>query len=125
MRQGKLALKRRLSGRVVYHDPCYLGRYNGIYDPPRRIIDALGLTRRGDAAQPRKQLLLRGRRRQDLDAGRSTASRERPAVLRMKEALAIDGVSQFVVACPKDLGMFQDAVKTLGAESAAAGGRSG
>ena len=41
---------------------------------------------------------------------------ERPAVLRMKEALAIEGVTHFVVACPKDLVMFQDAVKTLGAE---------
>ena len=66
---GKLGLKRRLSGCAVYHDPCYLGRYNGIYDPPRRIIDALGLRRLEMPRQPRGQLLLRGRRRQDLDAG--------------------------------------------------------
>lgn len=45
LRNGKLELKQRLTGCAVYHDPCYLGRYNGIYDPPRRIIDALGLSR--------------------------------------------------------------------------------
>ena len=41
---------------------------------------------------------------------------ERPAVLRINEALDVPGVTHFVVACPKDLGMFQDAVKTVGAE---------
>ena len=35
---------------------------------------------------------------------------------RIREALAIDGVTHFVVVCPKDLGMFEDAVKTVGAE---------
>jgi Fe-S oxidoreductase len=41
---------------------------------------------------------------------------ERPALLRIREALEMPGVTHFVVACPKDLGMFQDAVKTAGAE---------
>jgi Fe-S oxidoreductase len=42
-------------------------------------------------------------------------TQERPAENRVKEALALD-VECLVVACPKDLVMFQDAVKTVGAE---------
>ena len=76
----------------------------------------MGLKRAGNAAQPRRQLLLRGRRRQDLDEGGEGIT-QRPAVLRIDEALALAGVTHFVVACPKDLGMFEDAVKTVGAES--------
>ncbi len=41
---------------------------------------------------------------------------ERPAENRVKEALSLPGVECLVVACPKDLVMFQDAVKTVGAE---------
>ena len=41
---------------------------------------------------------------------------ERPAEIRIKEALELPGVDSLVVACPKDLAMFQDAVKTVGAE---------
>ncbi|WP_321333455.1 DUF3483 domain-containing protein [Breoghania sp.] len=42
---GRLVLK-PLSGTVTYHDPCYLGRYNGETEVPRRLLDALGLERR-------------------------------------------------------------------------------
>ena len=36
--EGKLLPKHPVEGRVVYHDSCYLGRYNGVYDPPREIL---------------------------------------------------------------------------------------
>ncbi|HEY1696191.1 MAG TPA: (Fe-S)-binding protein [Polyangiaceae bacterium] len=36
--EGKLTPVNPVEGRVVYHDSCYLGRYNGVYDPPREIL---------------------------------------------------------------------------------------
>jgi Fe-S oxidoreductase len=41
---------------------------------------------------------------------------ERPAESRVREAAALPGVQYFVVACPKDLTMYRDAVKTAGLE---------
>jgi Fe-S oxidoreductase len=36
--EGRLVPSRPVNGRVVYHDSCYLGRYNQVYDPPREIL---------------------------------------------------------------------------------------
>ncbi|TWT45994.1 Anaerobic glycerol-3-phosphate dehydrogenase subunit C [Phycisphaerae bacterium RAS1] len=41
IRIGKLKPTHRVEGRVAYHDACYLGRHNDIYDPPRDILKAI------------------------------------------------------------------------------------
>jgi Fe-S oxidoreductase len=40
--EGKLKLGGERPGLVTYHDPCYLGRQHGIYEPPRRLLEAAG-----------------------------------------------------------------------------------
>jgi Fe-S oxidoreductase len=39
---GRLRLAASTDGRIAYHDPCYLGRHNGIFDPPRALIAQTG-----------------------------------------------------------------------------------
>ncbi|HWP22644.1 MAG TPA: (Fe-S)-binding protein [Candidatus Binatia bacterium] len=42
IRSGKLKLKARGDGAVTFHDPCYLGRHGGVFDPPRALIQQAG-----------------------------------------------------------------------------------
>lgn len=111
---GQIKFSKKLGYKVTYHDPCYLGRYNGIYDAPRRVIEATGcelveMPRHGDRA------LCCG-----AGGGRIWMDekdvKERPSETRIREAVALNGVQAFIVACPKDLTMYRDAIKTTGNE---------
>jgi Fe-S oxidoreductase/nitrate reductase gamma subunit len=114
LRGGQLSPLRKLDTVATYHDPCYLGRYNGVYDAPRRVLAALGC-RLVEMPRHRDRALCCG-----AGGGRIWMEeknvKERPSENRVREAAQLAGVQVFVVACPKDLTMFRDAVKTAGLE---------
>lgn len=115
LRQGTLKPARGLDCVVTYHDPCYLGRFNGVYDAPRRVLHALGASL-VEMPRNRRNSFCCGAGGGRIWMKDTPGAEERPAENRIKEALALAGVQCLVVACPKDLVMFQDAVKTVGAE---------
>lgn len=115
LKSGKLPLERRLEAAVTYHDPCYLGRYNGIYDAPRRVLSTLG-AKLVEMPRNRARAHCCGAGGGRIWMEDTPGVKERPAENRVREAATTDGVSTLAVACPKDLVMFQDAVKTTGLE---------
>ncbi|MDQ7851034.1 MAG: (Fe-S)-binding protein, partial [Armatimonadota bacterium] len=114
LRTGGLRVARPLRLRATYHDPCYLGRGNGIYDPPRRVLRALGVELR-EMRRNRRGSYCCGAGGGRIWMEEVPGVRERPAESRVREAAAL-GVDTLVVACPKDRVMFQDALKTTGLE---------
>ena len=113
LQAGRLPLKKRLNGRVTYHDPCYLGRYNGVYEPPRRVLRALGLDV-VEMPRTRDRSYCCGAGGGRIWMEDKEKIQERPAENRIREAVALGDVPTFVVACPKDIAMFRDAAKTTG-----------
>ena len=112
--EGRLHFQRTLNYRVTYHDPCHLGRFNRGFDAPRYVMQALGL----DLVEMDRS----GENSFCCGAGggriwmADPPGKEKPSENRMHEAARIEGLEVFVVACPKDLTMFEDALKTSGYE---------
>ncbi|MBN4056194.1 4Fe-4S dicluster domain-containing protein, partial [Rhodothermus sp. AH-315-K08] len=112
--KGTLRFGTKLNVRATYHDPCYLGRYNGVISPPRQILKALGVDFHEMARCGANSFCCgAGGGRIWMD---DSELEERPSEIRIREALEIEGVEVFVVACPKDYAMYSDAVKTSGNE---------
>jgi Fe-S oxidoreductase len=103
--EGRLDLRGEYGKKVTYHDPCYLGRHNDIFDEPREILDAIpGLTIREMAANRRNSLCCGG------GGGRvwmETVKGERFSDLRVEQARAT-GADLLITACPYCISMFED-----------------
>ena len=112
LESGDLEVRRPLSYRITYHDPCYLGRFNGGYDAPRAILELLGCDL-VEMPRCRDNSFCCG-----AGGGRIWMTEppgdERPSENRIEEAVGLGQLDYFVVSCPKDVTMFEDAIKTSG-----------
>ncbi len=115
IQSGRVRFSKHLPYRVTYHDPCYLGRYNGVYDAPRRVLSALGVDL-VEMPRNRQKSFCCGAGGGRIWMEDIPGEKQRPAEMRVREAAALDGVKTLVVACPKDYVMFTDAVKAAGLE---------
>ena len=110
LEQGRIAFRKRLDLRVVYHDPCYLGRYSDIYEAPRSVLEGIPGVRRMDEADARENSLCCGG-----GGGRiwmETKKGERFSDLLVEQALA-QGADVLATACPYCILNFRDSVRTL------------
>jgi Fe-S oxidoreductase/nitrate reductase gamma subunit len=116
LREGSINFEKPIDARVTYHDPCYLGRHNQIFDPPREVITAIPGVELVEMAHNRINSLCCGGGgdriwQEDLDADVKMSE------IRIREAEAA-GAEIVVTACPLCLIMLEDARKTTGLEDA-------
>jgi Fe-S oxidoreductase len=110
--QGKLKLTNELNSKLTYHDPCYLGRYNGVYQEPRRILQAIPKTKLEEMERSRDTGFCCG------GGGGLMWIEEQPGTtkinqLRLEDALKT-GAETVVTACPYCLQMFEDSIDHKG-----------
>lgn len=111
LREGKLKLKKMADQTFTFHDPCYLGRYNGEFEAPRGIIRALSDKKFVELPRSRTKSFCCG------GGGGNTwytvETQKKCSVIRLEEAqqLAPDILA---AACPYCISMFEDAGKVLG-----------
>ena len=103
--EGKLELNKEYGKKVTYHDPCYLGRHNGIYDEPREVLKKIpGLDLREMPDSRRDSLCCGG------GGGRiwmETPKGERFSDLRLEQAVGA-GAEVLVTSCPYCITNFED-----------------
>ncbi|MFW6115324.1 MAG: heterodisulfide reductase-related iron-sulfur binding cluster [Thermodesulfobacteriota bacterium] len=114
VKTGTLNFTHPLKVTATYHDPCYLGRHNGVFNQPREVIDAIPGVQRVEMAHTRNNSLCCGGGgdrvwQEDLDA------EVKMAEIRIREAEAT-GAEILITACPLCLIMFEDIRKTAGLE---------
>jgi len=102
---GRLELTKEYGKKVTYHDPCYLGRHNGIYDEPRGVLKKIPGLELIEMAETREDSLCCG-----MGGGRiwmETPKAERFSNLRLEQAVGV-GVEELVTTCPYCITNFED-----------------
>jgi Fe-S oxidoreductase len=110
--EGRLTPEVPINEKVAYHDPCYIGRYNDIYDAPRRLLESIpGLELVEAPEQNRERAMCCG-------GGGGNVwmegwGKKGINVIRL-EQLAKEEPSTLAVSCPFCMVMFEDAAKNSG-----------
>lgn len=100
-------------GKVTYHDPCYLGRYNGVYDAPREAVSAMPGVELVEMGRNRNKSFCCGGGGGRMFMEETTGQRINQA--RVREALDT-GAEMLCAACPFCMTMFEDGIRGVGAE---------
>lgn len=108
--KGRLEINKEYAKQVTYHDPCYLGRHNGIYDEPRGILKKIPGLELDEMSDSREDSLCCGG-----GGGRiwmETPKGERFSDLRLEQAIDV-GAEVLVTCCPYCVTNFEDSRLTL------------
>jgi Fe-S oxidoreductase len=101
------------TAKVTYHDPCYLGRHNGEFDAPRRVLRSMRGMSVAEMAKNKKNSLCCGGGGGNFFTDIIGSGEDSPSRVRIREA-ADTGAEILAVACPTCAKMFEDAVKDEG-----------
>ena len=107
---GKLELNGEYGKKVTYHDPCYLGRHNDIYDEPRQVLEKIPGLELDEMPDSRTNSLCCGG-----GGGRiwmETLKGERFSDLRLEQATGV-GAEVLVTSCPYCITHFEESRLTL------------
>lgn len=113
IQEGRLEPVGEYRGKLAYHDPCYLGRHNNIYDEPRGILNRVRGAEYIELPESHEDSLCCGG-----GGGRiwmETPKGERFCDIRVEQAIDA-GAEVLVTACPYCIANFEDSRLTLNAE---------
>ena len=108
--EGRLALKKEYKKKVTYHDPCYLGRHNGIYEQPREVLKKVPGLELVEMPDSRADSLCCGGGGGGI--WMEIPKGERFSDLRVEQAIKVEA-EVLVTACPYCIANFEDSRLTL------------
>ncbi|MDR3555343.1 MAG: (Fe-S)-binding protein [Syntrophobacteraceae bacterium] len=112
---GNLKLQIPVNSTATYHDPCYLGRHNHIFDAPREVIRAIPGIRLVEMRNHGPGSVCCGGGGGRMWQGQEFSGETRMSEIRIKQARQT-GAEILITACPLCLIMLEDALKTAGFE---------
>jgi len=107
---GRIEITKEYGKKVTYHDPCYLGRHNGIYEEPREALKQIPGLELKEMPESRRDSLCCGG-----GGGRiwmETPKGERFSDLRLEQAIGV-GAEVLATSCPYCIANFEDSRLTL------------
>ncbi|MBM3132285.1 MAG: (Fe-S)-binding protein, partial [Chloroflexi bacterium] len=110
IREGRITPKKEFLKKVTYHDPCYLGRHNNVFEDPREVLRSVPGLEFAEMADSRKDSLCCGG-----GGGRiwmETPKEERFANLRIQQAMGV-GAEVLATCCPYCIINFEDSRLTM------------